>query len=208
MEPHNNNENKSVNNGNNNAEKRAEVKRFPDRQIAKKTLCRVIIGIWITAAVVILVGIWFVPNVWACLAGELLGSAIATALMFHLYHCIDVELDIDAAKAGAHSKWNAMIRLAVEIVAIAGCCFIPNYIHPVAMLVGLFGRKIGALMVPIFFDKERNGQMTEEDRKQLREYGRLLSKKEMKEKEEADDENSAEVENSVSIENIERSDQT
>ena len=163
----------------------AQIKQFPDRQIAKKTLYRVIIGIWITAAVVILVGIWFVPNVWACLAGELLGSGIATALMFHLYHCIDVELDIGEVKAGAHSRWNAMIRLAVEIAAIAGCCFIPNYIHPVAMLVGLFGRKIGALMVPIIFDKERNGQMTEEDRKQLREYGRLLSKKEMKEKVEA-----------------------
>ena len=46
---------------------------------------------------------------------ELIGSGIATALMFHLYHCIDVELDIGEVKAGAHSKWNAMIRLAIEI---------------------------------------------------------------------------------------------
>ena len=55
-------------------------------------------------------------------------------------------------------------------------------------IVGLFGRKIGALLVPLFFDKERTGQMTEEDKKQLREYGRLLSKKEMREKEEAEQE--------------------
>ena len=166
----------------------AEIKRFPDRQIAKKTLVRVIIGIWITAAVVTLVGIWFVPNILACLAGEILGSGIATGLMFHLYHCIDVELDIGEIKAPAHSRWNAMLRLAIEIAAVVGCCFIPDYINPVAMLVGLFGRKIGALLVPLFFDKERTGQMTEEDKKQLQEYGRLLSKKEMREKEEAEQE--------------------
>ena len=172
----------------------AEIKQFPDRQIAKKTLVRVIIGIWVTAAVVILVGIWFVPNKLACLAGEILGSGIATALMFHLYHCIDVELDIGEIKAPAHSRWNAMLRLAIEIAVVVGCCFIPDYIQPIAMLVGLFGRKIGALLVPLFFDKERTGQMTEEDKKQLREYGRLLSKKEMREKEEAEeDKNSAEA---------------
>jgi len=187
MEPHNNNKNNNTNNENNSSENRAEIKKFPDRQIAKKTLHRVIIGIWITAAVVTLVGIWFVPNIWACLAGELLGSGIATALMFHLYHCIDVELDIDEVKARGHSRWNAMIRLAIEIAAIAGCCFIPDYIHPVAMLVGLFGRKTGALLVPIIFDKERAGQMTEEDKKELLTYGRLLSKKEKKEMEEKEE---------------------
>ena len=161
--------------------KKADIVKMPDRLIAKKTLHRVIIGIWIIAAVVIAVGIWFVPNIPACLAGELIGSGIATALMFHLYHCIDVELDIGEVKAGAHSKWNAMIRLAIEIAAVVGCCFIPEWINPIALLVGLFGRKFGAMMVPLFFDKERNGQMTEEDKEQLRKYGRLLSRKEAEE---------------------------
>ena len=159
----------------------AKVKRFPDRQIARKTLVRVIMGIWIMAAVVTAIGIWFVPNIPACLAGELIGSGIATGLMFHLYHCIDVELDIGEVKAGAHSKWNAMIRLAIEIAAVVGCCFIPEWINPIALLIGLFGRKFGAMMVPLFFDKERNGQMTEEDKEQLRKYGRLLSRKEAEE---------------------------
>ena len=157
------------------------IVKFPDKLIAKKTLHRVILGIWIIAAVVIVIGIWFVPNIPACLAGELIGSGIATGLMFHLYHCIDVELDIGEVKAGAHSKWNAMIRLAIEIAAVVGCCFIPEWINPIALLVGLFGRKFGAMMVPLFFDKERNGQMTEEDKEQLRKYGRLLSRKEAEE---------------------------
>lgn len=149
--------------------------------IAKKTLMRVIIGIWILAAAVILVGAWFVQNPFAYIAGELIGSAIATLLMFHLYHCIDVELDLGEAKAGAHSKWNAMLRLVIEIGAVVGCFFIRDYINPFTLLGGLFGRKIGALFVPIIFDKERTGQMTEEDREQLRTYGRLLGRSEVEE---------------------------
>ena len=154
---------------------------FPDRQIEKKTLKRVIIGIWIFAAAVLIVGIWFVENKLAFAAGDLIGSGIATALMYHLYHCIDVELDIGEVKARAHARWNTMLRFTIEIAAVVGSCFISDYINPVALLIGLFGRKIGAIMVPLFFDKERNGQMTEEDREQLRTYGRLLSKKEMRE---------------------------
>ena len=159
---------------------------FPDRQIAKKTLKRVIIGIWISAGAVLAVGIWFVENKLAFATGELLGSGMATALMYHLYHCIDVELDITEVKARAHSKWNAMLRFVIEAAAVVGCCFIDEYINPVALLIGLFGRKVGALMVPVFFDKERRGEMTEEDKEQLRTYGRLLSKKEISEIEEED----------------------
>ncbi|MBQ7200340.1 MAG: ATP synthase subunit I [Eubacterium sp.] len=165
-----------------------KIVHFPDRQIAKKTLKRVIIGIWIFAAAVLAVGIWFVENKLAFAAGDLIGSGIATALMYHLYHCIDVELDIGEVKARAHARWNTMLRFTIEIAAVVGCCFISDYINPVALLIGLFGRKIGAIMVPLFFDKERNGQMTEEDRKQLRTYGRLLSNKEMREMEESDQE--------------------
>ena len=161
------------------------IERFPDRQIAKKTLHRVIIGIWILAAIVCVSGVWFVDYKLAYLLGELIGSGIATGLMFHLFHCIDVELDIGEVKAPAHSKANAMLRLAIEIAAVAGCCFIPEIVNPITVLIGLFGRKIGALMVPVFFDRERTGEMTEEDREQLRVHGRLLSRKELQEIEEA-----------------------
>ena len=161
------------------------LERFPDRQIAKKTLHRVIIGIWILAAIVCVSGVWFVDYKLAYLLGELIGSGIATGLMFHLFHCIDVELDIGEVKAPAHSKANAMLRLAIEIAAVAGCCFIPEIVNPITVLIGLFGRKIGALMVPVFFDRERTGEMTEEDREQLRVHGRLLSRKELQEIEEA-----------------------
>ena len=163
----------------------AVIERFPDRQIAKKTLYRVWIGIWILAGLVMIGGVWFVEYKLAFLAGELIGSGIATGLMYHLYHCIDVELDLGEIKAPAHSRWNAMLRLVIEIAAVVGCCFIPEIINPIAVLIGLFGRTLGAMMVPVFFDKERNGQMTEEDKKQLQTYGRLLSRKEMRELEEA-----------------------
>ena len=158
-----------------------KIVKLPDRQIAKKTLKRVIMGIWIFAAAVLAVGVWFPENKLAFVAGEVLGSGVSTALMIHLYHCIEHELDIGESKARAHARLNSMLRYLIEIAALAGCCFIAEYISPISFLIGLFGRKIGALMVPLFFDKERTGQMTEEDREQLRNYGRLLSRKEMRE---------------------------
>ncbi|MBO6109006.1 MAG: hypothetical protein J6P16_06350, partial [Eubacterium sp.] len=120
----------------------AQIRRFPDKQVAKRTLHQVIIGIWIMAAAVMVTGVWFVEYKLAYILGELVGSAIAIALMFHLYHCIDIELDIEKNKANAHARWNTIIRLAIEIAAVLGCSFIPEIINPVTVLIGLFGRKI------------------------------------------------------------------
>ena len=64
-------------------------------QEAKKTLLRVIGLIWALAAVVAAVGvvIWlFFPfRLLPYLLGELLGSAVSAALMFHRYSTLDVK---------------------------------------------------------------------------------------------------------------------
>lgn len=142
------------------------------------TLRRVIAGVWMICALVIIVGVWFVSNKPAYILGELIGSLIATLLMLHLYHCIDVELDLAEAKAQAHSKINSVLRITIEIAVVVGCFFINKYINPFTLLAGLFGRKLGAVLVPIVFDRERTGKMLEEDEKEMIKYGRLLTKKE------------------------------
>ena len=54
----------------------------------------VIIGIWILAIVVILGGIFFVPEPLSYALGEIAGSITASGLMVHLYRSIDIELDL------------------------------------------------------------------------------------------------------------------
>ena len=54
-------------------------------ETAKISLWEVIIGIWILAIVVILGGIFFVPEPLSYALGEIAGSITASGLMGHLY---------------------------------------------------------------------------------------------------------------------------
>lgn len=63
-------------------------------ETAKISLWEVIIGIWILAIVVILGGIFFVPEPLSYALGEIAGSITASGLMVHLYRSIDIELDL------------------------------------------------------------------------------------------------------------------
>ncbi|MCR4604710.1 MAG: ATP synthase subunit I [Eubacterium sp.] len=157
-------------------------------ETAKRTLRHVWYGIWIICVIVIAIGVWFCKNKISFIIGEVTGSLIATLLMLHMYHCIDKELDMPEAKAVMHSRVNGIIRISVEVVAVVGCFYISAWINPFALLAGLFGRKLAAIMVPYVFERERNGQMLPEDKEQMMKYGRLLSKSELEELEEKSDE--------------------
>ena len=91
-------------------------------QEAKKTLLRVIGLIWALAAVVAAVGvvIWlFFPfRLLPYLLGELLGSAVSAALMFHRYSTLDVELDLNRKSAVNHSRVMASLRTLVSLAAL------------------------------------------------------------------------------------------
>ena len=65
----------------------------------------------------------------------------------------DVELDLDEAKATAHSRAMSILRSVAELVLVVICFYIRGIINPFTFLAGLFGRKIGALAVPYIFDR-------------------------------------------------------
>ena len=107
-------------------------------ETAKISLWEVIIGIWILAIVVILGGIFFVPEPLSYALGEIAGSITASGLMVHLYRSIDIELDLPEKKAVSHSK--AMV--------LVGSFFLSKWVMPYTVLAGLLARKAAALMVP------------------------------------------------------------
>lgn len=72
-------------------------------KIARISLIEVLIGIWLLAIIVILSGVFIVSNPLAYVLGELVGSLTASALMLHLYHSIDIELDFPEKQAVNHS---------------------------------------------------------------------------------------------------------
>jgi len=117
-------------------------------KIARISLVEVLIGIWLLAIVVILSGVFVVSNPLAYVLGEVVGSLTASAMMLHLYHSIDVELDFPEKQAVNHSRVMGMVRSAVEIVVLFAAFFLAEWISPYTVLAGLLARKIAALMVP------------------------------------------------------------
>lgn len=124
-------------------------------ETAKTSLREVIVGIWILAAVVILAGVFFVPNPLAYMLGEVVGSLTATCMMIHLYCSIDVELDLPEKKAVNHARITSALRSVIELLVLAGSFYVSQWIFPLTVLAGLLGRKIAALAVP-WMEKVRN----------------------------------------------------
>jgi hypothetical protein len=125
-------------------------------KIAKRTLIEVIVGIWILAAVVILAGVFFVPNPLAYTLGEVVGSLTSSAMMFHLYCNLEIELDLPENKAVNHSRIMSALRSFIELGVLAGSFYISHWVLPYTVLAGLFGRKLAALAIPIYEEKVRD----------------------------------------------------
>ena len=118
-------------------------------KIAKRTLIEAIMGIWILAAVVILAGVFFVPNPLAYVLGEIVGRGTASLLMLHMYRSIDIELDLPEKKSVNHSRIMIMIRSLIELGVLFGSFYIANWVLPYTVLAGLFGRKFAPMIVPV-----------------------------------------------------------
>lgn len=127
-------------------------------ETAKITLIEVIIGIWMLAALVILGGVWFVPNPLAYALGEVVGSLTASLMMLHLYHTLSYELDLVQKQATNHARIMISLRTVIEIAVLVGSFYIAEWVLPYTVLAGLFGRKFAPLLVPLMERLRRKGE--------------------------------------------------
>lgn len=127
-------------------------------ETAKITLIEVIIGIWMLAALVILGGVWFVPNPLAYVLGEVVGSLTASLMMLHLYHTLSYELDLAQKQATNHARIMISLRTVIEIAVLVGSFYIAEWVLPYTVLAGLFGRKFAPLLVPLMERLRRKGE--------------------------------------------------
>ena len=127
-------------------------------ETAKITLIEVIIGIWMLAALVILGGVWFVPNPLAYALGEIVGSLTASLMMLHLYHTLSYELDLAQRQATNHARIMISLRTVIEIAVLVGSFYIAEWVLPYTVLAGLFGRKFAPLLVPFMERLRRKGE--------------------------------------------------
>lgn len=85
----------------------------------------------------------------AALAGIVVGTAVAAGLILHMYRHLDIALDMDAKHAQSHTQVAALQRMFIMGAVMAVSMLWWEYIHPVGVVLGLFGVKITALMNPL-----------------------------------------------------------
>ena len=112
--------------------------------------------IWLAAVGIVLAVI--ATNKLAALAGLVFGTLAAAGLIFHMYHHLDIALDMDAKHAQSHTQVAAFQRMFIMGAVVVVSMFLSEYMHPVGAVLGLFGVKVSALMNPVIHKKLHGGE--------------------------------------------------
>ena len=114
----------------------------------KQTLKELMAGLAVWGILVLVILMIVSRHRLAVACGLLVGLAAAAWLLWHMYHHLDIALDMDATHAGRHIQASAMKRFLVMAVVLALAMTQYRYIHPVGTVLGMFGMKISAFMQP------------------------------------------------------------
>ena len=118
----------------------------------KETLKGVYVGIFIYTLVVEVVGIFFSGNILAYTLGLLVGALFAVLLMIHMAVTLDKGLDMPETQAIKYTRRQSFIRLGIMLLALLlGVIF--DQLNFIALVLGLLGLKIGALLAPFFLKR-------------------------------------------------------
>lgn len=85
---------------------------------------------------------------WAMLSGTVIGGLVAVGMLFHMFRHLDIALDMDPKHASSHTQGAAIRRMVMMAVCMGGSMYLYQYIHPMGVVLGLFGVKIGAFLQP------------------------------------------------------------
>ncbi|MCH5269102.1 MAG: ATP synthase subunit I [Lachnospiraceae bacterium] len=113
-------------------------------------------GIWTLLVTVVLAIIG--GNKIAMILGSLLGGAAAIFLLWHMFHHLDIALDLEPGQATRHTQVASVQRVAVMAVVLAVSMYFYQYAHPLGTILTLFGVKLSAFAQPTvhkFMEKHR-----------------------------------------------------
>lgn len=114
-----------------------------------KQVCREMLsGLIIWMAVVALLLAVIATNKFAAIAGVLVGTVAAAGLILHMYRHLDIALDMDAKHAQSHTQFATFQRMFIMAAVIGASMAFSAYIHPIGVVLGLFGIKATAFLNP------------------------------------------------------------
>lgn len=82
------------------------------------------------------------------LCGTIAGGLAAIGMLFHMFHHLDIALDMEPKHASRHVQGAAVQRMAIMALCMGLSMYLSRYVHPLGMILGLFGIKTGAFMQP------------------------------------------------------------
>lgn len=115
---------------------------------AKQTLKELMAGLAVWGAAVLAILMIVSRHRLAVACGLILGLAVAAWLLWHMYHHLDIALDLDEKHAGRHMQASSMKRFLVMAVVLAVTMTQYRYVHPIGTVLGMFGMKISAFTQP------------------------------------------------------------
>lgn len=123
----------------------------------KQTLFWLVIGNFIYAAVVSLVGAFFFQDKIAFALGVFWSSIGASIVAIHLYNSLQKSLDMDEVGAAKRESGQAVIRMLIMIMVVVVGLAMKEWIHPCGVIVGMFALKVSAYIQPFFIHQsEKN----------------------------------------------------
>lgn len=114
------------------------------------------LALWVVFIAVALVV--FSARRLAAVMGALGGGMVGAVLILHMYRHLDIALDLDTGQAQRHIQAAAFQRLCMMGAAVALSLVLPAYIHPIGVILSLFGVKITALLNPVLHHFLAKGQ--------------------------------------------------
>lgn len=118
----------------------------------KETLTGFLIGIGIYAVLIEAVGFFFSEDLLSYTLGLLFGVIIAIFLIIHMAKTLDKALDLPQIQATKYVKRQSLLRLLIMLLAMTAGLVIER-MNFIAVVLGMLGLKIGALIAPVFLKK-------------------------------------------------------
>ena len=114
-----------------------------------KQVCReMLIGLCLWMLLVFLVLVIFSHHKFAMAIGVIVGTVTSAGLILHMYRHLDIALDMDPKRAQTHTQISAFVRMLIMAAVCAYGFVCSKYVHPVGIILGLFGIKVSALAYP------------------------------------------------------------
>lgn len=120
---------------------------------ARETLRELQTGIILFAILAAAGGIWFVSDPLAYGLGVFFGAAVAFGLSIHMFHTLEIGLELEEKSATGYIRRNAVLRILIMGAAVAVACLFPAYFNVIGVVLGLLGLKAAAYLQPVIHKK-------------------------------------------------------